>query len=385
MCLAFYPALSYSLSRREILLEVSIIGLPKSGKTTLFNALTKGKADTESYTSPTLTPNIGVAKVPEPRLQLLSTIFTPRKITPAEIKYVDLGGTPRSYGKDDVIRGQYLNYLSTADSLIHVVQAFSIDTTIGGDNDNNPKRALASLDLELMVSDISIISRRLDRIETALKGARSMEREHYLREQALLSKIKSGLEQEIPIWKQGLTNEETKSLSNYQFLTAKPMLIIINIAEDGIGQSESIESEIRSVYAYPQFDIVVLCAKLEMELAQLSNEEAEVFRSTYGLSEPALDKVINTSYNLLGLISFFTTVSDELRVWTIPRGTTALKAAGKIHTDMEKGFIRAEVVSYSDLKKCGSIVEARKQGLLKLEGKNYTVQDGDIITFLFNT
>ena len=365
-------------------MEVSIIGLPKSGKTTLFNALTRGKAATETYTSTTLTPNIGIAKVPEPRLHLLSTIFTPKKTTSAEIKYVDLGGTPRSYGKDEFIRGQYLNYLSTADSLLHVVQAFSADTAVYGDDDINPKRDLASLDLELIVSDISIIGKRLDRIENALKGARSMEREHHLQEQALLSKIKSGLEQEIPIWKQGLTNEETKSLSNYQFLTAKPVLIIINIGEDSIGQTASIESEIRSVYAYPQFDIVVLCGKLEMELAQLSDEEAEVFRSTYGLSEPALDKVINTSYNLLGLISFFTTVSDELKVWTIPRGTTALKAAGKIHTDMEKGFIRAEVVSYSDLEKCGSIAESRKQGLLKLEGKNYTVQDGDIITFLFN-
>jgi GTP-binding protein YchF len=365
-------------------LEVSIIGLPKSGKTTLFNALTRGKAATETYSSGKLSPNIGVAKVPEPRLQKLATIFTPKKMTPAEIKYVDLGGTPKSYGKNEVIRGQYLNYLGTADSLLHVVKAFSSDAVPHDNGDINPKRDLATLDLELAVSDIRIISKRLDRIENELKGARSMEREHHLQEQALLTKIKSGLEQEVPIWRQGLTNEEMKSLSNYQFLTAKPVLIIVNIGEERIEQAESIESEIRSVYAYPQFDIVVLCGKLEMELAQLDDDEAEVFRSTYGLTESALDKVINTSYNLLGLISFFTTVSDELKVWTIPQGTTALKAAGKIHTDMEKGFIRAEVISYSDLEKCGSIAEARKQGVLKLEGKNYIVRDGDIITFLFN-
>jgi GTP-binding protein YchF len=365
-------------------LEVSIIGLSKSGKTTIFNALTRGTADTKTYASATIAPNIGVAKVPDSRLETLAHIFTPKKTTPAEIKYVDIGGPSQSHKKDDLIHGQYLNYLSNADSLLHVVRAFDDEGISFSEHDADPARDLASLDLELIVSDISIIDRRLDRIESNLKGARPGERDHNLREQSLLFKIKSGLEQEIPIWKQGLTDDDLQSLSSYQFLTAKPVLIVINVGEDRIGQTASIESEIRSLYTYPQFDIVTLCGKLEMELAQLSNDEAEAFRSTYGLSEPALNKIISTSFSLLGLISFFTTVSDELKVWTIPGGTNALKAAGKIHSDMEKGFIRAEVISFKDLDACGSIAEGRKRGLLRLEGKHYTVQDGDIITFLFN-
>ena len=218
-------------------MEVSIIGLPKSGKTTIFNALTKGKAETRAYSSSSLTPNIGVAKVPEPRLKRLARTFTPKKTTPAEIKYVDIGGLPQSSGKDEVIHGHYFNYLSSADSLLHVVRGFSNGCISYHEGGIDTIRDLASLDLELTVSDISIIKKRLERIETGLKGAKVIEREHYRQEQALLLKIKSGLEQEIPIWKQGLTDDETKSLLNYQFLTAKPVLIIINIGEGQIGET----------------------------------------------------------------------------------------------------------------------------------------------------
>jgi ribosome-binding ATPase YchF (GTP1/OBG family) len=241
---------------------------------------------------------------------------------------------------------------------------------------------MASLDLELAMSDLAIMERRLEKLETSLKGARAAERESYLKEQILLQKIKAELEKDRPIRIQGLAKEELKMLANYQFLTAKPMLVVLNIGEQQIPQASQLEGEIRALY--PQFAVVALCGKLEMELAQLSDAEAREFREAMGLSKPALDRVIDLSYSLLGLISFFTTVSSELKAWTIPGGTPAPKAAGKIHSDMERGFIRAEVINCSDLESCGNIAEARKRGLLRTEGKNYIIQDGDVVTFLFN-
>jgi ribosome-binding ATPase len=365
-------------------LEVCIIGLPKSGKTTLFNALTRGKADTTPYAKAAVAPNFGVSKVPEPRFQALNRIFSPKKIAPAEIKYADIAGITKDFGKGAGVSGQFLNYLSNADALLHVVRAFEDENVPHIDSSINPKRDIATMNLELVFSDLTIIERRLKRLEDSLKGAKPSERDPLLKEQALLQKIRTELEKDIPIWRQSVTGEEIKSLANYQFLTAKPMLIIINVGEKQLAQASSLETEIRSTYSHSQFEVVALCSKLEMELAQLNDDEAAEFRNALDLTEPAVDRIIRLSYQLLGLISFFTTVSEELKAWTIPRGTVALKAAGKIHSDIEKGFIRAEVVSFHDLDRCGSLSEARKHGLLRLEGKNYAVQDGDIITFLFN-
>jgi GTP-binding protein YchF len=365
-------------------LEICIIGLPKSGKTTIFNALTRGKADTTTYATTALAPNIGVSKVPEPRLKAMDEIFHPKKVTPAEIKYVDIAGIAKDFSKGKGISGQFLNYLSTADALIHVVRAFEDENVPHIGATINPKRDIATMNLELVFSDLAIIERRLKRLEDSLKGAKQSERDPFLKEQALLERIKSELEKEVPIWKQSLTDEEVKSLANYQFLTAKPILLVVNIGENQLTQGSSIEDEIRSTYSHSQFEVVALCGKLEMELSQLDDADSAEFRKDLGLTEPAVDSIIRLSYQLLGLISFFTTVSDELKAWTITKGTSALKAAGKIHTDIEKGFIRAEVVNFQDLDRCGSLSEARKQGLLRLEGKSYIVQDGDIITFLFN-
>ncbi len=361
-------------------MKIAIIGLPKSGKTTIFNALTKGKAEVAAY-SPTLTPNTGVAKVPDLRLSVLESIFQPKKTIPAEVSYVDIAGSIKGFSKEGA-GGEFLNYLTTADALLQVVRTFEDDQVPHPEGSIDPKRDITSLDLELAISDLAIIERRLDKLETGLKGARVTEREHYLGEQLLLQKIKAGLEKDIPIRLQGLTKEELKMLSNYQFLTAKPMLVVLNIGEKQIPQASQLENEISSLY--PQFAVVALCGKLEMELAQLSEAEAKEFRQAMGLSKPALERVIDLSYRLLGLISFFTTVSAELKAWTIPAGTPAPKAAGKIHSDMERGFIRAEVISYSDLQSCGNLAEARRRGLLRTEGKSYIMQDGDIVTFLFN-
>ncbi|MGQ9546293.1 MAG: redox-regulated ATPase YchF [Dehalococcoidia bacterium] len=361
-------------------MKVAIIGLPKSGKTTIFNALTRGKAEVAAY-SATLTPNIGVAKVPDSRLSVLAGIFQPKKTVPAEVSYIDIAGSVKGFSKEGAGR-EFLNYLTTADALLQVVRAFEDDKVPHPEGSLDPKRDVTSLDLELAISDLAIIERRLEKLETSLKAAKAAERESYLKEQILLRKIKAELENDRPIRLQGLSAEELRMLSNYQFLSAKPMLVVLNIGEEQIAQASQLETETRALY--PEFAVVALCGKLEAELAQLSDAEAREFREALGLSKPALDRVIELSYALLGLISFFTTVSSELKAWNVPSGTLAPKAAGKIHSDMERGFIRAEVISYLDLEACGSITEARKRGLLRTEGKNYIVQDGDVITFLFN-
>ncbi len=361
-------------------MKVAIIGLPTSGKTTIFNALTRGKAEVAAY-STTLAPNIGVAKVSDSRLSVLEGIFQPKKTVPAEVSYIDIAGSIKGFGKEGA-GGELLNYLTTADALLQVVRAFQDDKVPHPEGSIDPKRDMVSLDLELAISDLAIMERRLAKLEISLKGAKAAERESYLKELLLLQKIKVELEKDIPIRLQGLAKEELKMLANYQFLTAKPVLVVLNIGEEQLSQAAQIEGEISTLH--PQFAVVAICGKLEMELAQLSDAEAEEFREAMGLNKPALDRVIDLSYRLLGLISFFTTVSSELKAWTIPGGTPAPKAAGKIHSDMERGFIRAEVIGYSDLQSCGNLAEARKRGLLRTEGKNYIIQDGDVVTFLFN-
>jgi len=361
-------------------MKVAIIGIPKSGKTTIFNALTRGKVEVTAFSS-TLAPNTGVAKVPDSRLGVLEGIFQPKKTVPAEVSYTDIAGFIKGFGKEGV-GGELLNYLTTADALLQVVRAFKDNQVPHPEGSTEHKRDIASLDLELTISDLAIIERRLEKLETGLKAAKAAERESHLKEQSLLQKVKVELEKDIPIRLQSLSKEELKMLSNYQFLTAKPMLVVVNIGEEQISQASQLEGEISSLY--PQFAVVALCGKLEMELAQLNDDEAQEFREAMGLSKPALDRVIDLSYSLLGLVSFFTTVSSELKAWAIPAGTPAPKAAGKIHSDIERGFIRAEVISYSDLENCGNIAEARKRGLLRTEGKNYTIQNGDVVTFLFN-
>ena len=361
-------------------MKIAIIGLPMSGKTTIFNALTRGKAEVATYSS-SLAPNIGVAKVLDSRLSMLENIFRPKKTVPAEVSYVDIAGSLKAFGGEG-IGGEFLNYLTTADALLQVIRTFEDEKLPHPQGSIDPKQDIATLDLELAFSDLAIIERRLERLEASLKGAKASERGQYLKEQLLLQQIKTGLEKDIPIRQQDLSEDELRALSNYQFFTAKPILVVLNIGEEQLPQASQLEDEISSLY--PQFAVVALCGKLEMELAQLSESEAKEFREAMGLLTPALDRVIALSYHLLGLISFFTTASAELKAWTIPSGTTAPKAAGKVHSDMERGFIRAEVISYSDLERCGNLAEARKRGLLRTEGKNCIIQDGDIVTFLFN-
>ena len=356
-------------------IDIGITGPAGSGKTTIFNALTRGKADTES-----LTPHIGIAKVPEPRLKMLADILHPKRVVPAEVRYIDTGAPI----KDKAVSGQLLSQLSNADALINVVRALTNESKPHIEGGLDIEQDIATIDAELAFSDLALLERRLERIETSLRGAKQPEQQGLLREQELLMKVKADLEKDIPIRELKLTTDEVKTIANYQFLSAKPLLIMANIGEDQLPQASSLEAELNSRYSRPKCRLITLCGKLEMELTQLDDSAAEEFRTEFGMSESGLDRTIKLSYELLGLISFFTIASGEVKAWSIQDGTNALKAAGKIHSDMERGFIRAQVITYDDLMKCGSLAEAHKKGLLRQEGKGYIVKDGDVITFLFN-
>ncbi len=365
-------------------IDIGIIGLAKSGRTTIFNALTKGKVDIGSYGREVSAPHIGMAKVPEARLEVLADMLHPKKVIPAEVRYIDVGASVKDLAKDKGIGGELLNQVSSVDALINVVRAFTNESVPHTAGSLDVGRDIETMKLELAFSDLVLQERRLEKIELSLKGAKAVERQALLREQELLTVIKTNLEKDIPLRELKLAPEDSKAISHYQFLTAKPLLIVVNIGEEQLPEAMSLEARLRERHLRPKCNLITLCGKLEMELSQLEENEARELRAGFGIEESGLDRTVKLSYELLGFISFFTTVSAEIRAWSVKSGTAALKAAGKIHSDMERGFIRAEVVSYDDLVKCSSLAEARKRGLLRLEGKDYLVQDGDVITFLFN-
>jgi hypothetical protein len=365
-------------------MEISIIGLPGSGKTTVFDALTKCSAEPRAHGGAGLTVHPAIARVPDVRVLKLSDIFHPKKTTFAEIKYVDFAGLPKGFGKEQGFGGQLLNSLSTSDAILQVVRAFEDENIPHIEGRIDPLKDIETLDMELVFSDLAIIEKRLGRLESSLKMGKSSERDAATKEQGLLNRIKASLDQGTPIRLQNLTPDESRSLSNYQFLTAKPMLIVINIGEVQLPSRETILGKLKAAYSMPQVELICMCGKLERELVQLPEQDAEEFRKDAGLVETAFAAVIRHCYGLLGLISFFTVGEDEVKAWTVRDNTPAIHAAGKIHTDIERGFIRAEVMGYDDFVKSGSTAEARKHGLLRLEGKTYTVRDGDIINFLFN-
>jgi len=320
-----------------------------------------------------------VVRVPDSRLDGLQAILKPKRVVSAEVKYVDVALTRE---KREHLASDLRAHLSTVDAFIHVVRDFTDEAIPHTEGSIDPVRDIRALNLELAISDLAIIERRLIRINESLKGAKQQERDALLSEQALLSRVKPALDNEIPIREQSVTNDEARILENYQFLTSKPVLLLLNIGEAQLSQASSTEEAMRR--RYPQLKLAAVCAKLEMELTQLSDADAAEFRADLGMVEGVIDRIARLSYEVLGLLSFFSIASHEIRAWTVTKGTPAHKAAGRIHSDMERGFIRAEVVSYSDLLTCGSLGEARKKGHLRLEGKNYVVQDGDVITFLFS-
>ena len=365
-------------------MELGIIGLPRSGKTTVFNALTRGHAETASFGTAGQQAQRGVAKVPDPRLAVLEEMFHPHRTVPAEVQYIDIPGAPEGLGRSRGIGGEFLNVLQRCDALLHVVRAFEDPTVPHVEKSIDPYRDAATMDLELAFVDLGILERREQRIQTSLKGARGHERDLLLREQEVLSNIRATLERDVPIREQQVPQEAHPLLENYQLLTAKPLQVLFNIGEEQLSQAAQIEEEMRRRLARPHVKCAALGGKLEMELSQMDPPEEQEFRQSLGAGEAGLERMVRFSQTLLGLVSFFTTASNEVKAWTIAAGTPAQTAAGRIHSDMERGFIRAEVVHFDDLQRCGSLTEAKRQGLLRLEGKTYAVEDGDVITFLFN-
>jgi ribosome-binding ATPase len=359
-------------------MKIAIIGLPNSGKTTVFNALTRGTAETAAYSSGQLEPNLATVKVPDPRLGVLARMFEPKKVTPADVQYVDVGGLSSGAGQSGGLPPALLNYIGGADALLHVARDFADETVPHPEGAVNLARDVAAVDLELAFSDLAIIERRLAKLNAEIGKMSTKDRELRIAERDLLVRLQGELEAERPIRDVELSEEEERILRSYQFLTAKPLLLVVNIGEERIKDPPGFE--------YPQrhSGVVAICGKVEAELAQLDEEDAQAFMDDLGISEAARDRVIAESYKLLGLISFLTAGPDEVRAWTIRRNTPAVEAAGAIHSDIQRGFIRAEIVAYDDLIKAGGMNEAKKVGTVRLEGKTYIVKDGDVCHFLFN-
>lgn len=365
-------------------LTSAITGLPYVGKTTLFNLLTGGHAATGGFAGAEAETNVGVAKVPDQRIEKLSALFKPKKTTFAEITYRDLGLT-KSAGQGDGISAKKLGDLRTADALVHVVRAFRDPSVPHTEGSVDPLRDVATLDLELIVADHGIVERRLERIEPELRGAKGPDKEAKEREKAFLLRALPALETETPLRDLEVDPEELRLVRGYRFLTLLPQLVVVNLDETDVARADEILGPLRAVAAKHRATAVVqACAKIEAEIAELPADEAAAFRAELGITEPALERIVRATYELLGLISMFTAGEDEVRAWTIPTGSTAQQGAGAIHSDLERGFIRAEVIAWDELLRHGGEAAARKAGVLRTEGKVYPVRDGDVVHVLFN-
>ncbi|MCE2465504.1 MAG: redox-regulated ATPase YchF [Dehalococcoidia bacterium] len=364
-------------------MEIGIIGFPQSGKSTLLSALTRGRSEASTAGSSRQDVLVGTTRMHDARLDTLAGIYNPKKVVHAEVTYWDVPAVAEG-GDRQGIGGQYLNLLQGADAFIVVVRAFHDPSVPHESGSVDPLRDVEAMQEELALSDLVILERRIARIEAGMKGARAGERDNLLREADLLGRVREKLEGGVPLRDQELSSDEHTLLSNYQFLTGKPLLLVFNSDEDGQDSQPDLSSWMQAGPGVSMVSALSLCAKLEMELAQLPPEDEAEFRSSMDVGEPALEKVVSSSYRLLGLISFFTVGPDEVRAWTVKAGTEAPGAAGKIHSDMERGYIRAEVVTYEDLARWGSIPNVKKEGRFRLEGKSYVVQDGDVMNILFN-
>ncbi len=363
-------------------MNITIIGLPQSGKTTIFNAATKGAAKVATFANRT---NLGAAKVPDKRLDVLNGIFNPKRKVNAEVAYVDLPAAPDGLGKTRSIDGEYLNLLQRADALLIVARAFQDPSVPHPADSVDAYRDIDTLLFELTISDLDILERRLARVAEGFKSAKTADRDALNKERATLSRVQADLEAGIHLRDQSLTDDELRLLSGFQMLTAKPLVIVVNIGEDQLDDTHAIEARLADEVETQKVRAAALCGKLEMELAQMDPDDEQEFRESLGIvGESGLSRLINLCYEALDLISFLTVGEDEVRAWPIRRGTPALKAAGRIHSDLERGFIRGEVITYDNMVACRTLAQARKNGMLRQEGKNYIVQDGDIMHVLFN-
>jgi len=361
-------------------MKIGIVGLPLSGKTTLFNALTGSQVDTAAFMGGKQEAHQAVIQVPDERLGKLTAIFNPQKETPATVDYIDLAGLSTGEQKKQGFSDQFLGQLRTVDAILTVVRSFTDENIPHPLNSIDPTRDLGIVESEFILSDLAIIENRMSRLE---KQMRVKKQDQDVREYELLQKFKELLEEETPLRQIELSGEDEHLIRGYQFLTLKPLIVVVNIDENDIGNESRILEPFADVSSQRQTVVLPISAEIEMEIQQLSEDEAQVFRQDLGIEHSAMDKLIRTSYELLGLISFFTVGEDEVRAWTIRKNTRAPQAAGAVHTDMERGFIRAEVVSYNDFIARGSLAKCRTDGVLRLEGRDYIVKDGDIINFRF--
>lgn len=365
-------------------MKLGIVGLPNVGKSTLFNSLTKAGAESANYPFCTIDPNIGIVSVPDERIDKLGALYQSKKITPAVIEFVDIAGLVKGASKGEGLGNQFLANVREVDAIIHVVRCFEDTNIVHVDGSIDPARDIETINLELIFSDIEILERRIAKISKQARMDKTLAKELKLAES-----LKEHLEGGKLAKTFALSDDEDEIawFRNYNLLTAKPVIYAANVKEDDLaddGASNTHVASVRSLTQGEDSEVFVVCAQIEQEVAELDDEERAMFLEELGLQESGLDKLIKASYKLLGLISFLTSGEDETRAWTIKKGTKAPQAAGKIHTDFERGFIRAEVVAYEDLIAGGSIAAAREKGLVRLEGKDYVVKDGDVIVFRFN-
>lgn len=365
-------------------MQIAIVGLARAGKTTVFNSLTKGDAETGGFGG--LTVNTGVVKVPDERLVRLTTLFKPKKEVPADVTYVDLpAAATAAEGEPHAdIPADQLARLRNADALLHVVRVFESDAVPHPLLSVDPARDVEQLELEFTLADLGVVEKRLEKLKPSGRHGTASEKEANEREQVVLEKILPALIDGRPIRDIGLDPDEALRIRGFRFLTEKPVLVLLNVGEADLERADQMAADLDASIEHAMTSVAQLSARIEMEIGELDEEEAQIFRDDLGLEGSSMERVIQASYSLLGLISFFTAGEDETRAWTVQRGASAVDAAGTIHSDLARGFIRAEVIGWEELLELGSMVEAKKQGKLRSEGKTYKVQDGDVIEVLFN-